>query len=56
MPDHSYFKEKFGIGQKSLFCLLKAVALLETETDYVQGMNYIAAMLMTYMEIGRAHV
>ena len=35
MPNHCYFKDKFGVGQKSLFCVLKAVSLLENEAGYV---------------------
>jgi hypothetical protein len=35
MPNHTYFKDKFGVGQKALFCVLKAVSLLEKETGYV---------------------
>lgn len=57
MPEHTYFKEKFGVGQKSLFCVLKAVSLyFEKESGYVQGMNYIAAMLLTYMDMEDAFV
>ena len=51
MPNHCYFKDKFGVGQKSLFCVLKAVSLLEKESGYVQGMNYIAGILLTYMDM-----
>lgn len=51
MPNHVYFKEKFGVGQRALFCVLKGVSLVEKETGYVQGMNYLAGMLLTYMDM-----
>ncbi len=51
-----YFKEKFGVGQRALFCVLKALALHETETNYVQGMGYMAAVLLTYMDMEDAFV
>lgn len=51
MPNHCYFKDRFGVGQKSLFCVLKAVSLLEKDSGYVQGMNYLAGILLTYMDM-----
>ncbi len=35
MPEHIFFKDRFGTGQKALFCVLKALALHEQETSYV---------------------
>jgi Rab-GTPase-TBC domain len=29
LPEHIFFKDRFGIGQKALFCVLKALALHE---------------------------
>ena len=35
MPEHVFFRDRFGVGQKALFCVLKAVALHEPDTGYV---------------------
>lgn len=51
LPQHIFFKDRFGVGQKALFCVLKALALHEQETGYVQGMGYMAAILLTYMDM-----
>jgi TBC1 domain family member 10 len=29
LPEHIFFKDRFGVGQKALFCVLKALALHE---------------------------
>ena len=50
-PHHIYFKDRYGEGQKALFCVLKALALHESETSYVQGMGYMAGVLLTYMDM-----
>jgi hypothetical protein len=34
-PKHVFFKDKFGLGQKALFCVLKALSLAEPDTGYV---------------------
>lgn len=46
-----FFKDKFGVGQKSLFCVLKVLALAEPDIGYVQGMGYICAVFLTYMDM-----
>ena len=51
LPQHVFFKDRFGIGQKALFCVLKTLALHEKDTGYVQGMGYMAAVLLTYMDM-----
>lgn len=51
MPEHIYFKDRYGDGQKALFCVLKCLALHEKDTSYVQGMGYMAAVLLTYMDM-----
>ena len=48
MPNHVYFAEALGSGQKALFAVLKCLALSFPEVGYVQGMNFLAAALMTY--------
>jgi Rab-GTPase-TBC domain len=35
MPEHIYFKDRYGDGQKALFCVLKCLALHEKDTSYV---------------------
>lgn len=50
-PKHIFFRERFGVGQKALFCVLKALSIAEPETSYVQGMGYMAAVLLTYMDM-----
>lgn len=50
-PKHIYFRDRFGQGQKSLYNVLKAFSShYHNETGYVQGMGYIAGLLLTYME------
>lgn len=46
---HSYFNEKYGKGQKSLFNVLKVISMFQSESGYVQGMGYITAVLLMYM-------
>ena len=48
-PKHEYFEEIYGIGQKTLFNVLKNLSLINRDTGYVQGMGYIAAILLMYM-------
>ena len=47
---HVFFKDKFGRGQKALFLVLKALALSDSEVGYTQGMGFVAAMFLTYMD------
>jgi hypothetical protein len=48
LPDHTFFSDSEGAGQKALFGVLKCVALLNPANGYVQGMGFICATLMTY--------
>ena len=48
LPQHIYFQEDLGTGQKALFAVLKCLSLQFPETGYVQGMGYLSATLMTY--------
>lgn len=50
-PQHIFFKDRFGVGQKSLFCVLKALAVQDDKCGYVQGMGYMVATLLTYMDM-----
>ncbi|CAI2366573.1 unnamed protein product [Moneuplotes crassus] len=46
---HSFFEEKYGFGQKTLFNVLKAISLVHKDTGYIQGMNSIVGILLMYM-------
>lgn len=48
LPQHIYFAENQGTGQKALFAVLKCLALYYPTSGYVQGMNSVAGTLMTY--------
>ncbi|GAB6033289.1 ecotropic viral integration site, variant 3 [Chamberlinius hualienensis] len=49
-PSHPYFSVALGAGQLSLFNLLKAYSLLDTEVGYCQGLSFIAGVLLLHME------
>lgn len=49
-PNILFFKEKYGTGQRALFHVLSAYSKYNTQTGYVQGMGFITAMLLTYMD------
>jgi hypothetical protein len=48
IPQHVFFKENENVGQRTLYAVLKCVALCQQELGYVQGMSYLAATLLTY--------
>eukprot|EP00347_Sterkiella_histriomuscorum_P014769 403359599 len=48
--DHTFFKDRFGKGQKTLFCVLKALSLHDPEIGYMQGMGYMAGMFLTQLD------
>jgi len=49
-PKHTFFKDKYGLGQRSLFNVLRAFAKFNIKTGYVQGMGFISALFLTYMD------
>jgi hypothetical protein len=49
-PHHVYFRDRFGKGQGTLFNVLKAISIEEKEIGYVQGMGYMVASLLVYMD------
>lgn len=49
-PKHAYFKDKYGLGQRSLFTCLKAYSKFNKEVGYVQGMGFLCAVFLTYMD------
>ncbi|XP_058404292.1 TBC1 domain family member 4 isoform X2 [Diceros bicornis minor] len=48
-PTHPYFSTQLGAGQLSLFNLLKAYSLLDTEVGYCQGISFVAGVLLLHM-------
>lgn len=50
-PDHKYYKDALGVGQLSLFNLLKAYSILDPELGYCQGLGFICAVLLLHVSI-----
>lgn len=48
-PDHKYYKDALGVGQLSLFNLLKAYSILDPELGYCQGLGFICAVLLLHV-------
>lgn len=48
-PQHPYFAESLGHGQLSLFNILKAYSLYDTEVGYCQGLSFIAGILLLHV-------
>ena len=53
-PKCTFFKEKYGGGQRQLYKVLVNYSKFNKDVGYVQGMGFIAALLLTYMEEERA--
>lgn len=49
-PKHIFFQDRGGLGQQLLFNVLKAFSIYNPTVGYCQGMGFIAAMLLIYME------
>ena len=49
-PKCSFFKEKYGDGQRKLYKVLSYYSKYNTSTGYVQGMGFIVAVFLTYMD------
>ncbi|XP_041837111.1 USP6 N-terminal-like protein [Melanotaenia boesemani] len=47
--NHVMFMDRFGVKQQSLFHVLSAYSVYNTEVSYCQGMSQIAALLLMYM-------
>ncbi|KAM6943480.1 USP6 N-terminal-like protein [Xenentodon cancila] len=47
--NHIMFMKRFGVKQQSLFHVLAAYSVYNTEVSYCQGMSEIAALLLMYM-------
>jgi len=48
-PEHDFFKEKDGLGQESLFHVMKAYSLHDREVGYCQGSAFIVGLLLMQM-------
>ena len=49
-PACQFFKEKYGNGQRKLYKVLSSYSKYNTNTGYVQGMGFIVALFLTYMD------
>ena len=49
-PKCQMFRDKYGIGQRKLFKVLSNYSKYNKEIGYVQGMGYIAALFLIYMD------
>ena len=45
-PEHSFFKERDGLGQESLLNVLKAYSVYDREVGYCQGSPFISGLLL----------
>ncbi|XP_070500224.1 TBC1 domain family member 4 isoform X3 [Chironomus tepperi] len=48
-PNHEYYKAPFGMGQLSLFNILKAYSILDPELGYCQGLAFICGVLLLHL-------
>ena len=53
-PKCTFFKEKYGGGQRQLYKVLINYSKYNKEVGYVQGMGFITALLLTYMDEERS--
>lgn len=49
-PEHEFFKEKDGMGQESLFNVIKAYSLHDREVGYCQGSGFIVGLLLMQVQ------
>lgn len=48
-PSHVFFQKRHGPGQRSLYNVLKAYSVFDRDVGYVQGMGFVAGLLLLYM-------
>ena len=53
-PKNNFFNQKYGGGQRSLYKVLVNYSKYNKEVGYVQGMGFITALLLTYMDEERS--
>lgn len=49
-PLCSFFREKYGNGQRQLYKVLSSYSKYNTNVGYVQGMGFMTAIFLTYMD------
>ena len=49
-PNCTYFKDKYGNGQRKLLKVLSNYSKYNKQVGYIQGMGFICALLLTYMD------
>lgn len=54
-PTQKYFQASLGPGQLSLYNLLKAYSLLDSEVGYCQGLSFIGGVLLMHLEEQEAY-
>lgn len=50
LPELNIFNIDHTTGKNSLYNVLKAYSCYDNEIGYVQGMNYVAALLLIYIK------
>jgi TBC1 domain family member 4 len=50
-PRHEFYKSAFGMGQLSLFNLLKAYSIIDPEMGYCQGLAFICGILLLHVSM-----
>jgi hypothetical protein len=50
LPNHIYFQSSFMHGQQDLFTILKCISISDRQIGYVQGLGYMVAILLTYLD------
>uniref|UniRef100_A0A182NFU7 Rab-GAP TBC domain-containing protein n=1 Tax=Anopheles dirus TaxID=7168 RepID=A0A182NFU7_9DIPT len=48
--NHVFFRERYSVKQQSLFRVLAAYSMYNTEVGYCQGMSTVAAVLLMYFD------
>lgn len=48
-PKHEFYRAPFGLGQLSLFNILKAYSILDPELGYCQGLAFICGVLLLHV-------
>ena len=50
-PEHEFFKKKDGVGQESLFNVMKAYSIHDREVGYCQGSAFIVGLLLMEVSV-----
>jgi hypothetical protein len=50
-PKHEFFKSATGVGQESLFNVMKAYSLYDPEVGYCQGLSFIVGSLLLNVSV-----